>query len=93
MADYNIHIKETKECFLFRCKLSDSSVEKFKYKLRTVSWDSITNSSDTNKAYDNFIEIFSSLYNECFPKKKIRLKSKNSKRIVRKKTEIVRKIL
>ena len=74
MADYNIHITETKECFIIRRDLSNNSVEKFKYKLRTVSWDSITNSSDTNKAYDNFIEIFSSLYDECFPKKKIKLK-------------------
>ena len=49
-------------------------MEKFKHKLRPVSWDIITNSSDTNKAYDNFIEIFSSLFDECFPKKKIELK-------------------
>ena len=74
MADCNIHIKETKERFIFRCNLSDISVEKFKFKLPTVSWDSITNSSDTNKAYDNFIEIFSSLFDEYFPKKKIELK-------------------
>ena len=74
VADCNIHIKETKERFLFRRDLSDISGEKFKYKLRTVSWDIITNSSDTNKAYDNFIEIFSSLYDECSPKKKIKLK-------------------
>ena len=71
VADDTIHTKETKERFIFR---RDNSVEKFKYKLRTVSWDSITNSSDTNKAYVNFIEIFSSLYDECFPKKKIKLK-------------------
>ena len=74
VADYNIHIKETKERFIFRRDLSDISVEKFKCKLRTVSWDSITNSSDTIKTYDNFIEIFSSLYDECFPKNKIKLK-------------------
>ena len=68
----------------------------------TVSWDSITCSSDKNKAYDNFIEIFSSHYGECFPKKKIKLKpqknnnpwiTKETKKIVQKKTEIVRKIL
>ena len=41
VADYNIHIKETKERFIFRCDLSDISVEKFKCKLRTVSFDSI----------------------------------------------------
>ena len=74
MADYNIHIKETKERFIFRGDLSDNSVEIFKYYLRTVSRDSITNSSDTNKAYDNFIEIFGPLYDECFPEKKIKLK-------------------
>ena len=71
VADYNIHIKETKERFIFRRDLSDNSVEKFKYELHTVSWHSIKNSSDTNKAYDNFIEIFSSVCDECFPKKKI----------------------
>ena len=59
VADYNIRIKERKERFIFRRDISDISVEKFKYKLRTISWYSITNSSDTNKAYDNFIEIFS----------------------------------
>ena len=37
VADYNIHIKETKGRFIFRRNLSDNSVEKFKYKLRTVS--------------------------------------------------------
>ena len=66
VADYNIHIKETKERFIFRRDLYDIFVEKFKYKLRTVSWDNITNSSDTNKRV-------SSLY-EFFPKKKIELK-------------------
>ena len=74
MADYNVHIKETKERLIFRRNLSDISVEKFEDKLRTVSRDSITNSSDTNKAYDNIIETFSSLYDEYFPKKKIKLR-------------------
>ena len=70
VADYNIHLKETKERFIFRRDLSDTFVEKFKYKLRSVSWGSIADSSDTNKAYYNFINI----YDECFPKKEIELK-------------------
>ena len=41
-ADYNIHIKETKERFIFKCDLPDIFVEKFKYKSRNVTWDSIT---------------------------------------------------
>ena len=74
VAGYNIHIKETKGSFIFRRDLSDISVEKFKYKLPTVNWDSIANSSDTNKTYDGFINIFSSLYDECSPKNKMKLK-------------------
>ena len=102
VTDYNIHIKETKEHFIFRLDLSDISVEKFKYKLCTVSWDSITNSSDTNKTYDNFIEIFSSLYDECFPKKKIKLKpqkynnpsiTKGIKKLSKRKQKLSEKLL
>ena len=61
-----IHKKETKEHYIFRRDLSDVSVEIFKYKLRTVRSGSITNSCDRDNAYDIFIEIFSSLYEECF---------------------------
>ena len=74
VADYNIHIKEAKERYIFRRNLSDISVEKFRYKLCTVSWDSIRNSFDMNKTHENFIEIFSSLYDEYLPKKQIKLK-------------------
>ena len=35
------------------------------------------NSFDRNKAYDNFIEIFSSLYDEFFPKNKNKGNQKN----------------
>ena len=74
MADYNGHINETKQRYIFRRDLSNVYAEKFKYKLRAVSWDSVTKFSDTNNAYNNFIEIFSSLYDDCFPKKEIKLK-------------------
>ena len=73
MADYNIHIKETKERFIFRCDLSDNCVEKFKYKLRTVSWDSITNPSDTNKGYITLWKFLAHFMMSVFQKKKIRL--------------------
>ena len=32
VADYNIHIKEARQCYIFTCDLSDISVEKFRYK-------------------------------------------------------------
>ena len=34
----------------------------------------VSNSSNTNNAYDNFIKVFISLYDTCFAKKKIKLK-------------------
>ena len=68
-----VNIKETKEHYMLRRNLSDILLKKFKYKLRTVSLDSIRNCSDTNDGYHIFVEIFSSLSDECFPKKKIKL--------------------
>ena len=37
VADRNISMKETKERFIFRRDLSNVSLEKFRYNLRTVS--------------------------------------------------------
>ena len=74
-GDYNIRKKETKERSINRHHLSDILVEKIEYKLRTVIWDSIANSFDANNAYNKFTEIFSSLYDECFSKNKIKLKT------------------
>ena len=66
-----------KERFTCKCNISDISVEKFKHRLCNFNFDSFTISSDTNNACNNFIEIFSSLYDKCFPKKKIKSKSQN----------------
>ena len=71
VADYNIHTKETKERFIFRRDLFDVSVEKFKYKLRTVSWDSITNSSDTNKAYETSLKFLAHFMTSVSQKRKL----------------------
>ena len=60
--------KEAKEHYTFRRDPSNTSVQKFSDELLTVSWNSITQSSDTNNAYDNFIDVFISLYGKCFPK-------------------------
>ena len=42
VADYNTHLKKVKERYIFSRDLSSVSIEKLKYKLLTVSWDSIT---------------------------------------------------
>ena len=71
MAGYNIHVKEIKKHFIFRRDLSDIYVEKINYNLPTVSCDSITNSSDTNKAYENFIEYLVYFLTKVSQKRKL----------------------
>ena len=54
--------------------ISDQSIKKFKQKLRGVTWDDIKIFDSVNNSYDRFLQIFLSLYNECFPKIRIKLK-------------------
>ena len=45
--------------------------------LRLVTWDNFQKINYPNKAYDTFIEIISTFYDEAFPKIKIKTKTKN----------------
>ena len=42
--------------------------------MRDVIWDDIKITDSVNHSYNRFLQIFLSLYNECFPKIKIKLK-------------------
>ena len=56
--------------------MSEKNMDVFKQKLRSVDWDDVCCSSDDfNKSYASFIGKFNSLYEECFPKKKLRKSS------------------
>ena len=68
VTDYDIYIKKRKEPYRFKRNFFDISVEKFKYKWRTVNWEGIIKSSGTNNAYDSFIEAVSAIYDAFFPK-------------------------
>ena len=43
-------------------------------KLHDVIWDDIKITDSVNHSYNRFFQIFLSLYNECFPKIRIKLK-------------------
>ena len=47
--------------------------QKLKQKLREVNWNELKQSHHANESYTKFSEICTSLYEECFPKFKIRL--------------------
>ena len=65
---------ENTEQYIFKRNISDQSIGKFKQKLRNIDWNNIKILRNVNAAYGKFLEIFLSLYNECFPKIKVKLK-------------------
>ena len=48
-------------------KYSQKKIEQFKLKLLEFDWAKILALENTNKAYDNFLNIFSTYYSESFP--------------------------
>ena len=60
--------------YIFKRNISDQSIDKFKQKLRNIDWKNIKILRNVNEVYSKFIKIFLSLYNECFPTIKFRLK-------------------
>jgi len=45
----------------------NSSIDKFQHKLSEFNWFDKLSKTDVNSAYDDFLNFFSSAYNECFP--------------------------
>ena len=64
----------SKQQYILKSNACDQSITKFKQKLRDVTWDDIKVFGSVNHSYNRFRHIFLSLYNECFPEKKIKVK-------------------
>ena len=69
-ADINIKTEQ----YILKPNISDQSIKKFKQKLYNVTWDYNKIFGSVNHSYNRFLQIFLSLYNECFPKIKFKLK-------------------
>ena len=54
--------------------ICDQSIKKLKQKLRDVTCDDIKIFCSVNHFYNRYLKIFFPLYNECFPKIKIKIK-------------------
>ena len=65
---------EIAEQYIFIRNISDQSIDKFEQKLSNIDWNKIKILRNVIDAYSKFLEIFLSLYNECFPKIKVKLK-------------------
>ena len=71
---------ESREEFIYKRNYSSYSTETLKQKLREVNWNEVIKSSNANELYAKFCEIFTSLYEECFPKFKIKLNQRKNLR-------------
>ena len=52
--------------------------ESFRLRLREIKWDNLKTSNDSNLAYNKFLNTFTSLYDDCFFRVKIKVKAQNS---------------
>ena len=62
------------EQYIFKFNISGQSIDKFNQKLRNIDWNNIKILQNVNDAYSKFLEIFLSLYNECFLNIKVKIK-------------------
>ena len=58
-------------------EINEENIQCFIHRIQNASWT--LNSSDANKAYDNFLYKFLTIYDECFPIKVINVNSKYNK--------------
>ena len=75
VAKVNVDVNIKTGQYILKCINCDQSIKKIKQKLRDITWDDIKIFDSVNHSYNIFLQIFLSLYNECFPKIKIKLKA------------------
>ena len=68
--------EDAKEEFKYKRKFSNQSIGIFKLRLCYINWSKVRQYRKANEAYSNYFNIINSLYDECFPEAKIRLKQK-----------------
>ena len=69
---------EAREQFIYKRNYSGNSIETFKQKLGEVYWNEVKQSNNANESYAKFSKICTFLYEECFPKFKVRLNQKKN---------------
>ena len=58
-------------------EINDKSIAYFKILLSIVNWKHVRNENSPSNTYDEFLRNYLSLYNEAFPKQKIKIKRKS----------------
>ena len=66
VAKVKVDVNIKTEQYILKHNISDQSIKKFKQKFCDDAWDDIKIFDSVNHSYDRFLQIFLSLYNECF---------------------------
>ena len=53
----------------------ENSIESFRLRLREINCDNLKTSNDSTIAYNEFLNTFASLYDDCFPRLKMKMKA------------------
>ena len=67
----NIQLQTTEIC---KCVYNSEAIKSFKQRLHQTNWDEIKSNENANDDYKKFLEIFIKIYDEFFPKIKIKLR-------------------
>ena len=59
---------------------NETWIESFRFRLWEIKWDNLKTSNDSNVAYNEFLDIFTSLYDDCLTRLKIKVKARNPNR-------------
>ncbi|KAK3908331.1 Methylenetetrahydrofolate--tRNA-(uracil-5-)-methyltransferase [Frankliniella fusca] len=67
-----------KKCFTFKRVITSASMKAFCDNLCYVNWECVYRCDNVNVMYDNFIQIFQSLFEKCFKPRKVYLNNQGS---------------
>ena len=82
----SFQIGEKKVCnksekHIFKRLFNETSKELLRSRLREIKWDNLKTPSNSNLAYNELLDTFTSLYDDCFLKVKIKVKARNPSRL------------
>ena len=64
---------------VYKRDINESSISYFRNLLIEMYWEPVLGISDTNRAYELFLKLFSKQYDQAFPVKEIKIKTKSLK--------------
>ena len=72
--------RENKTTFIYKMIFNTESIKSFQKNLYETDWEETENSKNQDKAYTTVLQKAIALYDNYFPKEKIKLKAKDLKR-------------